>query len=98
MVRLSPAARPNTRAAIFADFFEDASALALPDLVRYVARCCAEKPNRPSLYEMAQKYDWEAGDVLAFLRCQQKPSMKMLRELCRELDIRSDYAVELLRR
>lgn len=72
--------------------------MALTDLVRYVGRCCAEKPNRPSLYEMAQKYHWEADDVLAFLRCQRRPSMKMLRQLCRELDIRPEYAEELLKR
>ena len=47
---------------------------------------------------MAQKYNWEAEDVLAFLRCQRRPSMKMLRELCRELEIKPDSAVELLKR
>lgn len=71
--------------------------MALEDLVRYIGRCCAEKPNRPSLYEMAQKYNWEAEDVLAFLRCQRRLSMKMLRELCRELEIRPEYAEKLLK-
>lgn len=52
----------------------------------------------PSLYEMAKKYDWNARDVPAFLRCQKKSTMKMQRELCRELEISPEYAVELLRR
>lgn len=47
---------------------------------------------------MAKKYDWNARDVPAFLRCQKKSTMKMQRELCRELEISPEYAVELLRR
>lgn len=35
---------------------------------------------------MAEKYEWEADDVLAFLRCQKAPSKKMLREMAKELD------------
>ena len=42
--------------------------------------------SRCNLYEMAEKYDWNADDVLAFLRCQKTPSKKMLREMARELD------------
>jgi hypothetical protein len=72
--------------------------MALRDLVRYIGRCCAQMPNRPSLYEMAKKHNWEAEDVLAFLRCQRRPPKRMIKELCRELDIKPDYADELLKR
>lgn len=43
-------------------------------------------PNRCNLYEMAEKYDWNADDVLAFPLCQQVPSKKMLLEMAKELD------------
>ena len=72
--------------------------MALKDLVRYVGRCCAQKPNCPGLYGMAAKYDWDPGDVLAFLRSERVPPKKMLREMLRELDIRPEYANELLKR
>lgn len=72
--------------------------MALKDLVRYVGRCCAQKPNCGNLYELAAKYDWDAGDVLAFLRSERMPPKKMMREMLRELDITPGYAEELLRR
>ena len=37
--------------------------------------------------EMAEKYDWDAADVLAFLHREREPSKKMLRELTTELDV-----------
>ena len=43
-------------------------------------------PNRCNLYEMADKHNWNADDVLAFLRCQKTPSKRMLREMAKELD------------
>lgn len=60
--------------------------MALHDLVKYVSRRCASMPNCHNLYELAAKYDWDAGDVLAFLRSQKTPSKRMLRELAEELD------------
>ena len=70
--------------------------MALQDLVRYVGRCSATR--LVDLYQAAAKYDWDAGDVQAFLRCQKLPPRKMLREMLRELDIRPEYADELLKR
>ena len=61
--------------------------MALKDLVRYVSRCCAQRPNCHNLYEMAAKYDWDADDVLAFLRSQKLPPRKTLREMLQELEI-----------
>ena len=68
------------------------------DLVRYMSRCGAQKPNCHSLYEMAAKYDWDAEDVQAFLRSQKLPPKKMLRQMLTELDITDRYAEELLQR
>lgn len=42
--------------------------MALKDLVTYVSRRCASMPNRCNLYEMADKHDWNADDVLAFVQ------------------------------
>lgn len=61
--------------------------MALPELVKYVSRLCASRPRCGNLYELAVKYEWKAEDVQAFLRCQRVPPKKMLRDLCRELDI-----------
>ena len=57
--------------------------MALDELVRYVSRCCVRKPNCGSLYHLEAKYDWDAGDVQAFLRCQKAPTKRMLRKLAK---------------
>lgn len=75
MVRQSSAARLNSRAA-FLRTREDASAMASQDLVKFVGRCCAQKPNRPTLCQVALKYNGEADDVQAFLRSERVPPRK----------------------
>lgn len=70
--------------------------MALRQLVTYVSRRCAQRPNCGNLYELAAKYDWDAGDVLAFLRCQKVPPKKLLRELAKELEISPQEIQRLL--
>lgn len=72
--------------------------MSLPELVRYVGRCCAQRPDRRKLSEMGEEYGWDPMEVLAFLRCEKHPSKKMLRELARELDLSADEMQELLDR
>ena len=72
--------------------------MSLQELVRYVSRCCAQRPNCRNLYELAAKHDWDAGDVLAFLRSQRVPPKKMLRELAKELDISPEEMQRILHR
>lgn len=72
--------------------------MSLHELVRYVSRCCAQKPNCGNLYEMASKYDWDTDDVLAFLRAHKAPSKKMLREMAKELDLKVDELQRILNR
>lgn len=62
------------------------STMALQELVRYVGCLCAQKPNCHDLYWMAEKYDWNADDVLAFVRCYKARSKRMLRDMAKELD------------
>ena len=72
--------------------------MALDELVRYVSRCCARKPNCGDLYEMAERHNWDPGDVLAFLRCQKAPSRKMLREMAKELEVSPSELEHILNR
>jgi len=72
--------------------------MSLRELVRYVSRCCAQRPNCGNLYELAAKYDWDARDVLAFLRSQKVPPKKMLRELAEELDMSPEDMQRILKR
>ena len=65
--------------------------MALKDLVRYVGRCCAQKPNCHSLYELVAKHDWGTEDVLALLRSERLPPKKVMREMLRELGITPEY-------
>ena len=55
-------------------------------------------PTAATLYELAAKHDWDAGDVLAFLRSQKVPPRKMLRELAKELDISPEEMQRILNR
>ena len=61
--------------------------MALPDLVKYVSRLCASRPRCGNLYELAVKHGWDERDVMAFLKCQQVPPKKMLREMTKELEV-----------
>ena len=61
--------------------------MALIDLVRYFARRRAERPDYPTLHQMAERHGWKQDAVLAFLQCQKEPSKKMLRDLAKELDV-----------
>ena len=72
--------------------------MALPDLVKYVSRLCASRPRCGNLYELAVKYDWDEGDVLAFLRCQRVPSKRMLRDLAKELEVSVEDLQRILSR
>lgn len=72
--------------------------MALPDLVKYVSRLCASRPKCGNLYELAVRYDWDEGDVLAFLRCQRVPPKKMLRDLGRELEVSLPDLERILKR
>ena len=72
--------------------------MALHDLVKYVSRLCASRPRCGNLYELAVKYDWNEGDVLAFLRCQRMPPKKMMRELTRELEVSVEDLQRVLNR
>jgi len=60
--------------------------MALPDLVKNVSRPCASRPRCRNLYELAVRYDWDEGEVLAFLRRQRVPAKKVLRNLAKELE------------
>ena len=71
--------------------------MALDELVRYVSRCCARKAGC-NLYQMAEKYDWPAERVLKFLRCQEAPPPKMLREIAKEIGEKYDYLKAILDR
>jgi len=72
--------------------------MALPDLVRFVARIRAEKSNCASLSQMAERNDWRQDEVLAFVRCQKQPSAKMLRELAGELGVTTQELERILGR
>ncbi|HKO17415.1 MAG TPA: hypothetical protein VJU82_00860 [Acidobacteriaceae bacterium] len=72
--------------------------MALQDLVKYVSRLCASRPRCGNLYELAVKYDWDERDVTAFLRCQQVPPKKMMRELARELEVSLPDLEHILKR
>ena len=72
--------------------------MALIDLVRYFARRRAERPDYPTLHQMAERHGWKQEDVLAFLRCQKEPCKTMLRELAMELDVTSEELERILER
>ena len=72
--------------------------MALPDLVRFVARRRAERPNYFTLSQMAERHGWTQEEVLAFLHCEREPSKKMLRELARELDVTTEELHKILER
>ncbi len=67
-------------------------------LVRYVSECCVRRKTGGTLYHLTQKYGWKEEDVMLFLRSQKAPTKKVLREMCRELEITQEYAEKLLRR
>lgn len=72
--------------------------MALNELVRYVARCCASRLHPCDMYEMAEKCDWSAGRVKAFLRYQAPPTEKMLGDMARELGIPLSELMRILER
>jgi len=72
--------------------------MALHDLVKYVSRLCASRPRCGNLYELAVKYDWDEKDVMQFLRCQQVPPKKMLRDLAKELEVSPEELQRILNR
>ena len=72
--------------------------MALEDLVRYFARRHARRLNSHSLSQMAKRNGWSHDEVLAFVRCQKKPSVKMLRELAGELDVTAEELERILKR
>lgn len=50
-----------------------------------------------SRYELGAKYDWDAEDVPAFLRCQRVLSRNICRK-CAGTGLTASYAEELLRK
>lgn len=44
------------------------------------------------------KYDWDEKDVMQFLRCQQVPPKKMLRDLAKELEVSPEELQRILNR
>ena len=72
--------------------------MALEDLVRFVARRRAQKPEYLSLQQMATRNGWRQEDVLAFVRCEKEPSVKMLRELAGELGVTTEELERILER
>jgi len=72
--------------------------MALPDLVRFVARRSAERPNCASLSQMAERNGWRQDEVLAFVRCEKQPSVKMLRDLAFELGVTTQELERILKR
>ena len=72
--------------------------MSLKELVRYISRSCAKKPNRRSLHQMGKDYHWDADEVLALMRAQKAPSKKTLRELALELDLELDDLQRILDR
>ena len=57
-----------------------------------------QRPRCGNLYELAVKYDWDERDVMAFLRCQQVPPKKMMRDLARELEVSLPDLEHILKR
>lgn len=72
--------------------------MALRDLVLYFARRRAQRPNRSSLSQVAQRHNWAQAEVLAFLHFETEASKKMLRELAQELDVTVEELQQVLDR
>lgn len=72
--------------------------MALEDLVRYFARRRAQRSDYASLSQLAERNGWKQDEVLAFVRCQKHPSVKMLRDLAGELGVTMEELQRILDR
>jgi hypothetical protein len=70
--------------------------VSLDDLAIYLSNLSAIKGI--SVYEIARKHGWPEGSVQALMRCERKPSSKMLKDLAAELDSSPKYLSDALKR
>ncbi|HKO17416.1 MAG TPA: hypothetical protein VJU82_00865 [Acidobacteriaceae bacterium] len=69
--------------------------MALNHLVADVAIRCASRGF--TLCDLAERFDWNLDEVLAFLRCEKLPSREMLRDLMVGLDLSPEEVERLLK-
>lgn len=58
--------------------------MALDNFVRLISGLAARKPM--SLYQVARRHNWNRDDVEKLLRCERRPTEKMLKDIAKEFD------------
>lgn len=58
--------------------------MALDSFVRLIGDLAAKKPM--SLYQVAARHNWNREDVEKLLRCERRPTEKMLKDIAKEFD------------
>ena len=62
--------------------------------LRYIGTASVRKGV--SLYQLAAKYDWDEYEVWDVLRGRMAPSVRMRRQIAKELELQDSYLEEIL--
>lgn len=66
----------------------------LESLVLLTSQCCVRL--KTDIWEIADKYGWNYNDASEFIGCRKRPTVKMLRDLAKEFEIREEWLEQIL--
>jgi hypothetical protein len=66
----------------------------LESLVLLISQCCVQFDI--DIWKIADKHGWTYKDASEFIGCRKKPTVKMLHDLAKELEMREEWLRQIL--